>query len=94
MYAQIVESRLTSEQLEELEVLVRCELLPTLRAESGFCGAVSLVERERGAVLLVLLWETEEEATGRRAAPAGTSSALTDVLGAHSETIWEVNARG
>jgi hypothetical protein len=98
MYAQIIESRLTSQRLDELEVLVRCELLPALRAESGFCGAVSLVERERGGVLLVLLWETEEDAAGRRAAPAATLgatlSALTEVLGSYSAAIWEVNARG
>jgi hypothetical protein len=98
MYAQVIEGQLPHERRDELEALVRCELLPALRAESGFCGAVRLVERERGSVLLVLLWETEEDATGRREAPtatlAETLSALTEILDPYSATIWEVNARG
>jgi hypothetical protein len=98
MYAHIIESQLMPERLGELDRLVRCELLlPALRAESGFCGAVSLVERERGAALLVLLWETEEEGVRPFASTAPevreAFSALTTLLGSHSGVIWEVNAR-
>ena len=86
VYAQIIEGRLAPERLDDLERLVR-DLLPTLRAALGFCGAVSLVERELGAALLVLLWETEEEAADSRVVD------LKGLLSSHSTTIWEVDDR-
>ena len=39
MYAQVVELQLEPERLDELERLVRSELMPALREQSGFCGA-------------------------------------------------------
>ena len=100
MYAQVIETRMEPERLEVLERLIRSELVPALRVEPGFCGAVGLVDRERAETLLVLLWETEEEAA-RRVAPGAdpfrkASSTVTELLGSRScsETTWEVNARG
>jgi hypothetical protein len=86
VYAQIIEGRLPPERLDDLERAVR-DLLPALRAAAGFCGLVSLVERELGAALLVLLWETEEEAAGSHEAD------LKQLLGSCSTTIWEVDDR-
>ena len=98
MYAQVIESWLPHERLTELEDAVRCVLLPALRGDSGFCGALSLVERERGALLLVVFWETEEDAAGQRASAAAASGEallmLTMRLGSYSVRTWEVNARG
>lgn len=97
MYAQIVETQLSRERLSELGGAVRRELLPALRSEPGFCGALSLVERERGAVLLVVLWETKEAAGPHAwvaAALGETSSILTALLTSSSVRVWEVNARG
>ena len=89
MYAQIIETSIRPDRLELLERLVRCELLPALRAESGFSGAMSLVDRERAATLLVLLWETAEDAARPRAF-------VTELPGValSPTTVWEVNARG
>jgi hypothetical protein len=99
MYAQVIELPLNPKRLRELEYLVRFELLPALRDETGFSGATSLVDQERGKALLVLYWETEDEA----AAPLATGdapvqrafTAIIELLGVrrYSPTIWEVSAR-
>ena len=89
MYAQVIETSIRPDRLELLERLVRSELLPALRGESGFCGAVSLVDRERAATLLVLLWETEPDAARPRASVTGLPG-----VSLSPTTVWEVNARG
>jgi hypothetical protein len=99
MYAQVIELRLAPERLEALERLVRYELVPALRQQSGFCGALNLTDRERAETLLLLLWETEDEAArplARSAAPFGRALAtVTEVLASRScsVTVWEVDAR-
>ena len=99
MYAQLIETRLEPERLEVLERLVRSELVPALREQSGFCGALNLSDRGRAETLLVLLWETEEEAGGplvaRVASFARVSSTLRELLASCScsVTVWEVDAR-
>jgi hypothetical protein len=99
MYAQVIELRLAPERFDKLERLVRSELVPALREEAGFCGALNLTDRERAVSLLVLLWETEDEAArplARSAAPfARASATLAEVLaaGSRSMTVWEVDAR-
>ena len=35
-------------------------VLPALRQQDGFCGALVLVERARGKVLGLTLWESEQ----------------------------------
>lgn len=100
MYARVIETRMAPERLDALERLLRSELVPALRKESGFCGVVGLVDRERARALLVLLWETEEEAArplSPGAAPFREAcSTVAELLGSHSwsATVWEVNARG
>ena len=96
---QVVELQLEPERLDELERLVRSELVPALREQSGFCGALNLTDRERGETLLVLLWETEDEAAwtlSQSAASSGLAlSNVTDLLAARpcSVTVWEVDVR-
>lgn len=85
MHAQVITLTIEPRRLPELEYLIRFELLPALRTEPGFSGATSLIEQPHGRVLLILLWETEEEA-GRPA------SALLEPFSA-ATTVWEVNAR-
>jgi hypothetical protein len=89
MYAQVIETSIQPDRLELLERLVRSELVPALRGEPGFCGALSLVDRERAAALLVLLWETEQDA----ACPRIFATELAGVRLSPS-TVWEVTARG
>jgi hypothetical protein len=99
MHAQVIELQLEPERLDELERLVRTELVPALREQSGFCGALNLTDRERRETLLVLLWETEDEAARTLAQCAAPSrlalSTVTDLLAARScsVTVWEVDAR-
>lgn len=94
MYAQVFEL-LGSERGERLSQSVCGELLPALRTEDGFCGALSLVRRETGELLLLLFWETEDEAA--RPLPPRLA-VLLDGLGTVEATscrpaIWEVGAR-
>jgi hypothetical protein len=97
MHAQVIELQLEPDRLEELERLVRSELVPALRAQPGFCGALNLTDCERAVTLLVLLWETEGEAArtlAQSAAPSGLAlSTVTDLLAARPFTVWEVEAR-
>jgi hypothetical protein len=100
MYAQVVEIGLEAERLELVERLVRDALVPALRQQTGFSGALHLTDRERAETLLVLLWETEGEATrplASRVAGIGPAFASTSELLAlrpRSVTVWEVDARG
>lgn len=91
MYARVIESFVASERLGAFSGFVRYELVPALRVDGGFCGAVSLLgrRRDRVATLLVLLWETEAEA----ARPLEARPALAALLGPCAVSIWEVNAR-
>ena len=100
MYAQLIETRLEPERLEVVERLVRNELLPVPREQPGFCGALDLTGRERAQTLLVLLWETEEDAClpliERVASFAKAFSTVSELLacGSCSVSVWEVDARG
>ena len=79
--------------------LVRERVLPVVRAIPGFRGYLALSDSERAETLLVLLWETEEEAgrpLGARVASfARVSSTLRELLASCScsVTVWEVDAR-
>jgi hypothetical protein len=89
MYAHVIETSVPPEQMALLERLVRCELLPALREEPGFSGAMSLVDRDRVATLLILLWETQADAARPRASVTGLPG-----VSLSPPTVWEVNARG
>ena len=74
--------------------------MPALREQSGFCGALHLTAQERSEALLVVLWETEDDAERPHAFSTNraelVSTSITDLLNlrAGSVTIWEVDARG
>src|SRR4051812_4812192 len=99
MHAQVIEIRLEPAQLEVVERLIRRELVPALREQWGFCGALHLTAQERSEALLVVLWETEDDAkpyvfSTDRAEPVSTSIPDMLALRAGSVTVWEVDARG
>jgi hypothetical protein len=94
MHAQVFEL-LGAERSERLNRLIDDELLPALRTEVGFCGALSLVRGETREMLLLVFWETEKEAA-RAVLPC--LAALLDELGmtagaSATPKIWEVGAR-
>jgi hypothetical protein len=99
MFAQLIATRLAQNRLAMLEHIVRRELIPALREESGFCGAMNLTDRAKAETLLVLLWETEEQASrplARGSAPfANASYTISELLASDSwvVTIWDVDAR-
>jgi hypothetical protein len=85
VYAQVFEL-LGPERGEPLNRSIYDELLPTLRTENGFCGALSLLRRETGELLLLVLWETDDEAA--RPLPPCLAA-----LTSGTPEIWEVGAR-
>jgi hypothetical protein len=87
MYAQVLESSAPSDRLEELDLMIRAELVPALRAEEGFSGVLCLLDRAGASALVFVFWETEEEAA-RPLAPC--SRTFIPCLPA----VWEVGARG
>ena len=94
MYAQVFELP-NAEQSEALDRTIQCELLPALRSENGFCGALTLVRRETEEMLLLVFWETETQAV-RPLVPA--LIVFLDEVGATGSTpglprVWEVGAR-
>src|SRR3954452_7695333 len=100
MHAQVIEIRLEPAQLEVVERLIRGELVPALREQSGFCGALHLTAQERSEALLVVLWETEDDANRPHAFSTDgaepVAASIIDLLAlrAGSVTLWEVDARG
>lgn len=98
VFAQLIKARVDRLRIETLEQNVRSELMPALREEPGYCGAVSLTNRARAETLLLLFWETEEQA--RRPVAHGVAP-FALALGTVSEllasnflvTVWDVDAR-
>jgi hypothetical protein len=99
MYAQLVQGGTTPDQRSEMDRIVTDELVPALHDEPGFSGALNLVDRETGNALMLILWETADQANrslseyGQRflKALAGVTAISTGNRAPIS--IWEVNAR-
>jgi hypothetical protein len=90
MYAQVLTEGATPERCGELDAAIRDQLLPALRLQEGFCGALHLVRRGGGEGMLIVLWETEEQATSGQELDAVAAVAEV-VRGAAS--VWEVTQR-
>jgi hypothetical protein len=100
MHAQLIESTTSPARVGELDRVIRRELFTALRGQAGFCGAFSLLDRGAGRALLVILWETDEEAA-RPLVQCGAPllealAAVADISGGDpcAQTVWEVSARG
>ena len=87
MYAQLVEGGTTPELREQMDRIVREEMVPALQLEAGFAGTLNLVDREtgkdaelplreRGSAFLQALGSVMAISTGARA----------------PISLWEVNA--
>jgi hypothetical protein len=100
MYAQLIESTTTPDRIDELSRVIRRELVVALREQEGFSGALSLLDRATGSGLIVVLWETGEEAARPLAqCEAPLLAALAAVAEVTSgallpSAVWEVSARG
>jgi hypothetical protein len=99
MFAQLVEGGTSPELREEMDRIVREEMLPALEEEPGYAGAVNLVNRDTGNALMLMLWETREHAElPLRERGEKFLRALGSVMAISTGTrapisLWEVNAR-
>jgi hypothetical protein len=77
----------TPEQYETGFRIVTNDLMPWARENSGYCGAIGLVDRESGKALLLTLW-SDDEARETSAAAADRLSALAaDASGGRRQAI-------
>jgi hypothetical protein len=92
VYAQVLTERTTTERCGELDATIRDRLMPSLRLQDGFCGALHLFNRVTADGMLVVFWETEEQAG--RAASLPEIAALAPGAGASvGASVWEVTQR-
>jgi hypothetical protein len=99
MYAQLVQGGTTPEKRTQMDRIVTDELVPALNDEPGFAGALNLVDRETGNAMMIILWETADQAN-RALSDYGQRflKALADIAAISTGTrapisVWEVNAR-
>jgi hypothetical protein len=99
MYAQFVQGGAAPGRRAEMDQVVTDEMIPALRDEPGFGGALNLVDRQSGDALMIVLWETVEQAA-RPLSEYGSRflQALAHVMEISSGqrapiSVWEVNAR-
>jgi hypothetical protein len=99
MHAQVIEGGTTPEQRDAMDRIVTDEMIPALEGEPGFAGALNIVDRASGNAMMIVLWQTEEQAL--RALPrygAAFLKALAGIAAISTGTrrpisVWEVNAR-
>ena len=99
MHAQLIQGGTTPEQRREMDRIVTAELIPALHEEPGFGGALNLVDRETGNAMMIVLWETAEQAArplaeyGQAFLRALASIAAITTGNRKPVSVWEVNAR-
>ena len=99
MYAQLVQGGTTPHKRGEMDRIVTDELVPALHEEPGFSGALNLVDRESGSALMLILWETAEQANralneyGEAFLKALASITAISTGNRQPISVWEVNAR-
>ncbi len=60
MFARVTLGEARSERLDEMTHEIREHVMPALRMQAGFAGALVLADRRSGKVLAVTLWESEQ----------------------------------
>jgi hypothetical protein len=99
MYAQVVQGGTTLAKRAEMDRIVNEDLIPALKQEPGFRDALNLVDRETGNGMMIILWETKEQAE-RPLPDYGPAflralAEITAISTGNREPIstWEVNAK-
>jgi hypothetical protein len=83
----------------ELERIIREQLIPALREEEGFCGALHLAGRDGEGTMMIVCWETEQQATRPYSDYRESSLAAVAAIGAISSefhgrfSVWEIDVR-
>ena len=93
MYAQVLREGATPDTGRALDELIRDALLPSLRLQEGFCGALHLVSARDVEAMLIVFWETEKQAqdAGTLAAFGALAPGASGQIG--TAWIWEVTQR-
>ena len=85
MHARVVTFQGSPEQVQQgAEQRFRERVLPTLQQQAGFKGAYVLLDRTRGKLLGITLWESEEHAHRAMAAMEPIRDASAREMGAPS----------
>jgi quinol monooxygenase YgiN len=95
VFAQVIEAAMSSADRVEMVRIVREELVPALRDEEGFSGAVGMVEAGTGRAMMIAFWEHEAQAAILPARRGHAFRAALSKLEARSEqprsiSTWEV----
>src|SRR5690242_12715837 len=99
MHAQVVQGGTTLELRARMDRIVTDELIPALREEPGFAGALNLVDRTTGHAMMIVLWDTEDQAQrelshyGAPFLQALANIAAISTGNRQPMSVWEVNAR-
>jgi len=99
MYAQVIQGGAAPEQRAEMDAIVHEQMIPALGEEPGFSGALNLVDRETGNAMMIVLWDSEDQA--RRPLPEYGGKflqALASIAAISSGnrapiSVWDVNAQ-
>jgi hypothetical protein len=99
VYAQLVRTGATEQTRPEVYRAVIDELIRALRHEPGFVGALNLVDPDTGDAMMIVVWQSAEQAQ-RPLGDDGTTllASLLHVAGSardeHEPTsVWEVTVR-
>ncbi len=96
MHAQVVQGGTTPDKRDEMNRVVHELLIPALRAQEGFVGALNLEDRESGHGMMIQIWETEEQAA-QMPESAAFKEALAAIMAVSTGErapikVWRVNA--
>jgi hypothetical protein len=99
MHAQVIRTETMRETRAAMERIVCSELIPSLRAESGFAGAMSLVDPQTGEAMTIVLWKTADDARrplcrcGVSLVTAPSRLRAPSSGGRQRFSVWEVSVR-
>jgi hypothetical protein len=96
MYAMVVQGGTIPSKRDEMNRAVTRLLIPALRTEPGYRGAVNLEDRVTGHGMMLTFWDTEDQALCPPSSPAfheALSTVLQISTGERAPTsCWHVNA--
>ena len=95
MFATMIQGGTTPAQRDDMNRAVTESLIPALRSETGFRGAVNLEDRSTGHGVMLILSDTEDQALRLPSSPA-LHKALADILRISTgerapASCWHVN---
>ena len=70
MFATVIQGGTTPAQRDEMNQAVIESLIPALVGEVGFRGAVNLEQRSTGHGMMLIFWDTEQQALRPPSSPA------------------------